>query len=125
MTDSINVTTVMEQIQEAARTIRLLPPVKAREKFCNWPDIVQNFMDAYGYTAPTFRIVPTAKQITRLDQVIDWLTWVPPETARIIWARSEGYPWRKIAGKVGKDPKTCKERFRIGVVAISLKESKK
>jgi hypothetical protein len=113
---------VVEQIERAVRTLRKLPPVAVKSRFCNWPDIVQNFMDAYGYSDPIPpKIVPTARQLTQMDEVIRWLAWLSrfgEEYPRIVWSRAAGASWRGIAGRVGLSPPTCKERFRVGVYAI-------
>lgn len=39
---------VIDQIERATRTIKKLPPVGVRTRFCNWPEVIQNYMDAYG-----------------------------------------------------------------------------
>lgn len=119
--DTVQIT---DQIERATRTIKKLPRVGVRTRYCNWPDVVQNFFDAYGYTEVTIKIIPTARQLTELDQVIDWLAWLSQfgdEYTRIVWARAAGYSWRRIAYMAGLAPDTCKERFRIGVTAIYWK----
>jgi hypothetical protein len=116
---------VFEQIERATRTIKKLPRVGVKSRFCNWPDVVQNFMDAYGYTDPTPpKIVPTARQLSQLDAVIRWMAWLSQfgedaEYTRIIWYRAENRSWRSIAGRVGLAPNTCRERFRIGVHGLT------
>src|SRR4051794_32409981 len=122
MTDPIQ---VFEQIQRAVRTLRKLPAVKVRSKFCNWPDFIRRFEDAYGTSPAQVRIVPTARQLTELDEVIDWLAWLSrfgSEYPLVVWARAEDYSWRKIAAMAGLAPNTCKERFREGVCAIAYRD---
>ena len=118
---------VFEEIQQAVHTLRLLPPADwPSSKTGYWPDVIQNFYDAYGYTAPTVRVIPTARQISRLDEVIEWMSWLPPEYARIIWARAEGFSWRQIARATPNKaaPNTCRNHFRIGVCSIAHRLSK-
>jgi len=113
---------VFEQIERSVRTLRKLPRVTVRQRFCNWPDIIRSFHEAYGYNDPDPpRIVPTAKQLTELDQAIRWLAWISQygaEYPRIIWARAERRSWRSIAGIAGLSKDTCRERFRIGLHGI-------
>jgi hypothetical protein len=116
---------VFDQIEQAVRTMRLLPRVQVKNRFCNWPEIVRSFFEAYGMDEATYKIVPTAKQISRMDEVIEWLTWLPPETARIIWARCSGLPWRTIARMAGLAPSTCESRCRIGMVVIAFNARRK
>lgn len=110
---------VFTQIEEAVRTLRKMPGDGPRCKTSSWPDFIRRFQDAYGTAKPRCLVVPTSRQISRMDEVIEWLTLVPPETAKIIWARAERYSWRRIAGVVGRDKKTCQSRFRIGIVVIA------
>lgn len=128
MTDSV---AVFENIQRAAKTFRQLPPVKIRNRFCNWPDYIENFHTAYGYTEATVRIRPTAKDIDNLDRVIAQLAWLTKEGgevySRIIWARAQpprGVPWPHVARMAGLAPNTCKERFRVGIHAILYSANK-
>jgi hypothetical protein len=119
MTDAMD---IFEQIRRATRTIRKLPPVAVRNRFCNWPEIVRSFHEAYGYTEATMpRIIPTARQLTELDQVIRWIAWLSQygeEYPRIIWARAENRSWRAIGTIAGLSKDTCRERFRIGIYGL-------
>ena len=113
---------VFEQIRRATRTIRKLPRVTVRSKFCNWPEIIRSFYECYGYNDPDPpRLAPTPRQITQMDQVISWLAWLSQygeECPRIIWARAENRSWRHIATVAGLSKDTCRERFRVGLHAI-------
>lgn len=118
------VTEVFEQIQRSVRTLRKLPPVSVKNRFCNWPDIIRSFYECYGWNDPDPpKIVPTARQLTELDQVISWLAWLSKygeegEYAKIIWARAERRSWRHIGTVVGLSKDTCRERFRVGMYAL-------
>lgn len=117
---------VFEQVKRAVRTLRKLPPVTVRSRFCNWPDIVRSFYEVWreGETTPP-KIGVTARQITEMDEVIAWLAWLSQhpgfgqDYSRIIWARAENVPWRKIGAMVGRSPNTCRETFRIGVFGLA------
>ena len=113
---------VFEQIKRAVRTLRKLPPVTVKSRFCNWPEIVRSFYEAYGYTEATMpKVVPTARQLSELDQVIGWLAWLSrygDEYPKIIWARAENYSLRRISRQVGLNKDTCKERFLEGLIAL-------
>lgn len=113
---------VFEKIQRAARTMRLLPRVAVKTRYCAWPDIIQSFFDAYGYTPARLKIVPTARQLSEMDEVIGWLSWLSramdADAMRIVWARAEGNSWRRIARIAGKPPNACRERFRTAVAEI-------
>ena len=111
---------VFEEVRSAVRTLRLLPPVFVRTKMSTWPDIVQSFFDAYGYTPTPIRIVPTANQISRLDRVIEWIAPLPRDYAAVLWARAEGASFRKIAQRLKCSEGKCRYMFRIAVASIAL-----
>lgn len=93
---------VLNRVASAMRTLRLMPSAMVRTSMTTWPDIVQEFWHAYGYTDPTPpRLVPTPKQITDMDEVLLWLAWLATVDARyprIVWARVTGATY----GKIGK-----------------------
>lgn len=115
---------VFEQIRRAARTLRRLPRVEVKNRFCNWPDIIRSFHDAYGWNDPERpKVVPTARQLSEMDEAIRWLAWLSgfgEEYSRILWARAEGLSWRQIATATGLCKDTCRERWRVGVVAVHM-----
>lgn len=121
----ITVTDVMAKIEGAMRTLQRMPRVGPKDYKCVWPEHIRDFWELWrqyatesAYDKP-MRIVPTAKQITELDEVLDWFWCVPRETTQIIWARSMQQSWRQIATITGLAPNTCRTRFRIGVVVLA------
>lgn len=114
---------IMNRIESAVRTMKLLPPVVARPKFSNWPPIIRGYWEAFNSEGERdrwyrVRIIPTARQISDMDEVCEWLSWLPEEHMKILWARGNNLSWRGIAFRVGLSPKTCKERAIEGVVMI-------
>jgi Domain of unknown function (DUF6362) len=115
---------VFEQIERAVVTIRKLPRVAVKERFCNWPEIIRSFNEAYGYNDPDPpRVRPTARQISEMDIVINWFAWLSQygehgEYAKILWARAEKRTWRHIAKVAGLNKDSCRERFRVGLFAL-------
>ena len=86
-------------LTEAADTLRRLPfprngaPVELRAA---WPDVVHDWM-AYGYNpARSLRAAPSQEAISRLDEVLSWLHWLNRDQRVIVWARAQGWTWRKI-----------------------------
>ena len=114
---------VFEQIERAVKTIRMLPRVAVKERFCNWPEIIRSFYDAYGWNDPDPpKIRPTARQISEMDEVIAWLAWLSgygKDYPRIIWARAEKRPWKHITKVCTLSENTCRERFRVGLFALT------
>lgn len=87
----LTVIDVAERIEQAAQTLRKMPPVKVNGFKSFWPEIVYSSHEAYGWEQARFsRSVPTAKQISEMDEAFVWLTWVEKNEAQIVWARSQG-----------------------------------
>jgi hypothetical protein len=122
---------VFEQIREAVHTLRKLPRVAVKNRFCNWPDFIRDYHSMYDpdkpdnqETAPEPFMRPTAKQLTELDEVIRWLAWLTQHPAwgkkfsRVIWAKACGIPMRMYAKRIRKSERSCREWFRLGLYAI-------
>jgi len=87
------------RLTEAADALKRLPvPPRGRPAGykSNWPDVVFGWM-AYGYTEATLRrSPPSANAITKLDETLGWLHWLTRDQRLILWARANGWAWRKI-----------------------------
>ncbi|MFO0906795.1 MAG: DUF6362 family protein [Isosphaeraceae bacterium] len=122
--DTLTAQEVFDQVARAVRTLRKLPPVAVRSRFCNWPPIVRSFHESYGYAEATMpRLVPTARQLSDLDAVIRWIAWLSrygEEYPRIVWARAENRSWRHIATVAGLPKSTCEWRFREAIYALTM-----
>jgi hypothetical protein len=73
--------------------------------------------------------VPSAAQITRMDEALNWITLIPAERyvlRRIVGARSlvhpltqrHLYPWRRVAAAVGADHKAVQRWHAQGIELI-------
>ena len=90
---------VRHRFAEAAATIRRLPlPKNSRPAHFKtaWPDVCYDWL-AYGWM-PTRspRIPPTPYEITRMDEVLDWLHLLTRDQRLILWARANHWSWPKI-----------------------------
>jgi len=89
-----------ERMREAAYTLQRLPMPKngmpASFKV-TWPDVAYEWL-AYGwYPTRAPRIVPSAREISRLDECLNWLHLLTRDQRMILWARAnKGWTWRKI-----------------------------
>ena len=120
---SITCKEVDEIVQRAIGNMRWLEGPWHRQYRACWPDYVHSFWDAYGWTEARMpRKVLLSHEITEIDQVIEWLSWLQPSTRAIAFLRYNGRkecPWRAIARIVGMSDKTCKERMQYGMVLIA------
>jgi hypothetical protein len=95
---------VSARMEEAARTLRLLrvSGLKPRGYVSSWPDVVLGPDEAYGQDEVELRAgPPTPDAITRMDEALQWLCWLEPDQARLIWLHAEGMPRKMICAKVG------------------------
>jgi hypothetical protein len=102
-------TVIEERINEAVDTLRRVPAPTMRRHLTSWPDYIHEAREAYGYSGfrpPRAAAAPDA--ITRLDETLGWLRWLPRDAQHILWSRASGLSWRKIARFAGKAPNTCR-----------------
>ncbi len=111
---------VEERIEEAADTLRRLPEKRVQTARSSWPKFIQDCHDACG-TEPTplRRGPPAAAAIDRMDETLEWLRWLPPEDAKLVWARAEGMPWKAISWRFGFSERTAQRRWEYASNQIS------
>src|SRR3546814_287056 len=114
---------IEDRLEEAALTVRRLPPVKVQGHRSSWPPIVRDFHDAYGAEPATVRLgPPTAAAITRMDEAFVWLAWLEPDDARLLWARACGLPWKLLTYRFGASRTTLWRRWVAGLITIARSE---
>lgn len=95
---------VEDRMEDAARTLRRLPNPQGsgpRGYATSWPEYVREAKHAYGYHEARMRVVPSAIQITRMEEALTWLRFLKPEDARLVWMRAERKPWKDICVEAG------------------------
>jgi len=92
-------------------------------------DIVHSALEAYGWQSAGARPpMPSAAEITRMDEAFTWLGLIPEEKyvlRRILGARAlvhpltgrHIYPWRRLAALLGADHKSV-QRWHGQAVAM-------
>lgn len=109
-------------LEEAADTLKRLPPVKVQGFFSTWPPVVQEFWEAFGWEETRVRRgPPSAKAIDQMDLTLDWLRWLEPEDAKLVWERSCHRPWKMLAYRFGIDRTTAWRRWTYALVTIAAK----
>ncbi len=113
---------VEERMAEAASVMRRLPEVRVRGYFNTWPTIIPEFSDLVGREPPRMKPPsPSPAAITRTDEAMEWLKWLEPDDARIVWMRAENRRWKTICWKVGLARSAAWERWVIGLCIITCK----
>ncbi|MBN9568999.1 MAG: helix-turn-helix domain-containing protein [Alphaproteobacteria bacterium] len=127
MTEAFTPTQIEDRMEEAARTLRRLPNPPGstpRGHKSGWPEYVQE-RGAYGYNETRIRIVPSARDIKHMEECFEWLSWLEPDDARIVWSRAEGMRWRQIGIRAGCVRQTAWRRWVAALVVISKRLNQK
>lgn len=94
---------VSDRMEEAANTLRALrvPGVRPLEYGSNWPDVIHDAMDAYGWHDAELKpLEPRPEAIARMDEALEWLAFLnTPEDVHLVWARAERIPWKVLMRK--------------------------
>jgi Domain of unknown function (DUF6362) len=122
---------VIWRLEEAGRALLALPHTGHSTRLrTSSLDIVRTAMEAYGWGEKRVRpSVPSATQITRMDEAYAWLQLIPQEKfvlRRIVGARSlvnpltdrHLFPWRRLGDALGADHKAVKRWWAEGVDRI-------
>jgi Domain of unknown function (DUF6362) len=95
-------------------------------------EIVRTAIENYGWTTNRIRPpVPSAAQITRMDEAMSWIPLIPVDRyvlRRIVGARSlvhpiterHLFPWRRLATALGADHKAVQRWHAQGIDLIVL-----
>jgi len=110
---------VADHFEEAFRTLRKLPPVKARGYFNAWPDFARSKKEIAAMEPEPMRVWPSATAITRLEQTFDWVLWINENERKLVWSRAARLPWKKISGELGVDRTTAWRRWQLALTKIA------
>jgi len=112
---------VAAHFEEAFRTLRKLPPVKARGYFTAWPDIVRTSREIAAMEPEPMRVRPSPAAITRLEQTFDWVLWIETAERKLVWSRAARVPWKQISGDLGCDRTTAWRRWQLALTKIAAR----
>ena len=111
--------TVADHFEEAARTLRKLPPVRVTGYFNAWPEVLRSAKEIAGMEPEPMRVRPGADAITRLEQTFDWMLWISVEERKLIWLRAARVPWKAITFEFGCDRTTAWRRWTLALTKIA------
>ena len=103
---------VADHFEEAFRTLRKLPPVKAQGYFNTWPDIVRTSREIAAMEPQPMRVWPSTAAITRLEQTFDWVLWIGEDERKLVWWRAARVPWKQICVEHACDRTTAWRRWQ-------------
>lgn len=112
---------VADHFEEAFRTLRRLPPVKACGYFSAWPAIQRTGREIAAMEAEPMRVWPSASAITRLEQTFDWVLWIEEDERKLVWARAARVPWKQISAEHACNRSTAWRRWQIALTKIAAR----
>jgi Domain of unknown function (DUF6362) len=109
-------------LEDAAGTLRRLPPVRAQGFVTAWPPIVRNYWEAIGWDETEVRLgPPSAKAIDQMDRTLLWLRWLERDDQRIVWDRANHRVWKAIAHERHIDRSTAWRRWTYAMVTVAVR----
>ena len=121
-------------LEEAGATLLALPLSGPRINLRTsaWP-VVHAAVEAYGWSGARLRpAVPPAAAISRMDEVLSWIQFIPKENyvlRRIVGARALVSPltgrhlfsWRRLGKLLGADARAVQRWHEKGLALIALR----
>jgi hypothetical protein len=97
------VTDVADRFEEAAYTLKRLPPVKVQGYFNVYPEVIRTSIEIMqGEKLPMRLGPPSAAAISRMEETLEWIFWLDDEDERrLVWLRAARVPWRPICYRIG------------------------
>ena len=112
---------VADHFEEAFRTLRKLPPVKAQGYFGTWPQVLRSKREIAAMEPEPMRVVPSAQAISALERTFDWALWINEAERKLIWSRAARVPWKVISGEMGCDRTTAWRRWQLALTRIAAR----
>jgi hypothetical protein len=111
---------IEERFVEAADVMRRLPEVRVPGYYNTWPKILCEFADLVGQEPPRLRRPPPAPDaISRMEETLEWLRWLDPIDANIVWLRATGKRWKAICYEVGLARAAANEHWLYALCRIA------
>lgn len=111
---------VEERLVEAVAVLRRLPPVRVGGYFSTWPRMMVEFSDLVGQTPEPMRLPPpSAAAISRMEQALEWFTWLETTDSKIVWKRAAGKRWKEICWSVGLARAAAHEHWLYALCLIA------
>ncbi len=118
----LSITDVADRLEQAAQTLRRLPPVRVRGFFGTWPPIMQEAIYAYGWEEARIKLgPPSARHISEMDEALRWFMWLEREEVTLLWLRACGVKWKKIGRLVGWSVRKLQYDWRIALAKIEYR----
>jgi len=114
---------IQERLEDAARTLRRLPPVKVQGYFSTWPEIRRDKAELQQMEKTPLRLgPPSAKSISEMEEVLFiWMKWLDVNQRKLVWLRAERVRWKQICWQLGFGRTKAWEMYRMALARIAAK----
>jgi hypothetical protein len=111
---------VEERFVEAADVMKRLPEVRVPGYYSLWPKVIHEFADLVQQEPPRLRRPPPAPDaISRMEETLEWLRWLEPTDARIVWLRANGERWKVVCYHVGLARAAANEHWLYALCLVA------
>ncbi len=107
------------RFEEAVATLKKLPDVKVQGYFNLWPQMKYSPNEVLQQEVIGRKLRATPPEISRLDQVIEWSSWLNERERKIIWKRAMNIRWKIIQYEFGCDKSTVWRYYKLALAKIS------
>jgi hypothetical protein len=109
---------VAERLAEAADVLDRLPEPKVRGFYSLLPLLPDGPAANGGRARPA---APAPEAIDRMDQALGWLMWLEQEERGLVWARTQGLPWKRVTRRLGIGRTTAWQRWSTALLKIAVR----
>lgn len=115
----MSMTDIADRLEQAAQTLKRLPPVRMQGYFGTWPPIVQDAMQSYGWDEVRIKMgPPSSRHISEMEETLRWLMWLEREEVKLVWLRACGVKWKIIQRVLGWSVRKLQYDWRITLAKI-------
>lgn len=113
---------VAERFEEAVRTIRKLPSVRARGYISAWPEIVYSKSEIAMMDRKPRQWPATAEQISNMEETCKWIHFLKKiDDRKIIWLRASRTPWKQVCTELGIARSPANYKWKNAIRTITRK----
>jgi len=116
------VTDIADRFEEAAQTLKRMPPVRVQGYSSTWPEIVRTVMEQLQADRLPMRLgPPPADAISRMEETINWVFWLEEDERRLVWLRAARVPWRPICWQIGCGRTKAWQMWTVALLKIATR----
>ena len=111
---------VAARYEEAIYTLKRLPPVKVQGYFNLWPKMKYTEQELWAMEKLPVRLGPPhPRAISRMEQTLEWITWLEVDERKLVWLRAYKVRWKSICVRMGADRTTVWRYYTIALTKIA------